>query len=81
MDVSNQQITQEIFRKYMHSLLVRCKQPLAGNADIYHAIYEGTLLMCATLRQLGYAEGINLFEELCLAPRPEKSHSLIASLN
>jgi len=81
MDVNNQQITHEIFRKYMHSLLVRCKQPLVSNADIYNAIYEGTLLMCSTLRQLGYKEGIEIFEKICLTPRPEKSRNLVASLN
>lgn len=74
-------ITPEIFQFGMNKLLTHCKEPLANNADIYHSIYEATLFMCAVLRQLGYKEGIKIFEELCMAPKPEKPKKCIVSLN
>lgn len=74
-------ITPELFQSCMNKLFVQCKVPSVSNADIYNAIYEGTFLMCATLRQLGYTEGIDLFEELCMTPKPEKSSGIRTYLN
>lgn len=74
-------ITPEAFKHCMNKLLMSCKEPSVCNADIYHAIYEATFLMCATLQQLGYEEGVKIFEELCLAPKPEKSKNFVTSLN
>lgn len=74
-------ITPEVFKHGMNNLLMQCKEPSASNADIYHAIYEGTRLMCATLQQLGYEEGVKIFEELCLTPKPEKPKNLVTFLN
>lgn len=74
-------ITPEVFKHGMNNLLMSCKEPSVSNADIYHAIYEATFLMCATLQQLGYKEGVKIFEELCLTPKPEKHKKLVAFLN
>ena len=74
-------ITPDLFQSYMNKLLMQCKEPSVNNADIYHTIYEATFLMCATLSQLGYAEGIDIFERLCMTPKPEKSHKFVTFLN
>ena len=75
-------INPEIFKHCMNDLLMRCKEPSISNACLFHSIYKGTLLMCATLRQLGYAEGIDIFERLCMTPKPEeKSGSFGTFLN
>lgn len=74
-------ITPAVFHSYMNKLLLECKEPLVSSTEIYHAIYEATFLMCATLNQLGYAEGIDIFERLCMTPKPEKSQSLVTFLN
>lgn len=74
-------ITPEVFKHNMNNLLIRCKEPSISNAYLFHLIYKGTRLMCATLRQLGYTDGIDLFEELCLMPKPEKSRGIHTYLN
>ncbi len=74
-------ITPAVFHSYMNKLLLECKEASVSNADIYHAIYEGTFLMCSTLSQLGYKEGIEIFERLCMTPKPEKSQNLVTFLN
>lgn len=74
-------ITPELFQSYMNKLLMQCKEPSVGNAEIYNAIYEGTFLMCAALTQLGYKGGIEIFEELCMTPKPEKHKKLVTFLN
>ncbi|MDG6027344.1 MAG: hypothetical protein E3K40_11675 [Candidatus Brocadia sp.] len=74
-------ITPELFQSYMNKLLMQCKEPSVSNADIYHAIYEATFLMCATLSQLGYKGGIEIFEELCMTPKPEKPRNFVTFLN
>lgn len=81
MDEHSQQITSETFKEFMHGLLTHCKEPSVSNADIYHAIYEAAFIMYATLRQLGYQEGIEIFERLCMTPKPEKSQNLVTFLN
>lgn len=74
-------ITPELFQSYMDKLLMQCKVPSVSNADIYNAIYEGTFLMCAVLSQLGYKEGIKMFEEICMTPKPDKPKKLVTFLN
>lgn len=74
-------ITPEVFKHGMNNLLMCCKEPSISNACLFHSIYKGTRLMCATLRQLGYTEGIDTFEELCMTPKPEKSGSFSTFLN
>lgn len=74
-------IAPEVFKHGMNKLLMSCKEPSTVNDDIFYAIYEGTRLMCATLRKLGYTEGIDLFEEICLMPKPEKSRGIHTYLN
>ena len=74
-------ITPELFQSGMNILLVRCKGPSVSNTEIYNAIYEATFLMCTTLSQLGYKEGIKVFEEICMAPKPDKPKKLVTFLN
>lgn len=74
-------ITPELFQFGMNKLLTYCKDPSVSNAEIYHTIYEATFIMCATLRQLGYQEGIEIFERLCMTPKPENPQSLVTFLN
>ncbi|CAG0943480.1 hypothetical protein BROC_02309 [Candidatus Brocadiaceae bacterium] len=74
-------ITPDVFHSYMNKLLLECKEASVSNADIYHAIYEATFLMCATLSQLGYKEGIEAFERLCMTPKHENPQSLVSFLN
>lgn len=74
-------ITPELFQYGMNKLLMRCKEPSFDNANIYHTIYEGVQLMCTTLSQLGYSEGIETFERLCMTPKSEESHRIVTFLN
>lgn len=57
------EITPDVLKQGMNELLIRCKTPSAE--DINLAVFEGVMLMCAVLSQVGYKEGAGLFIEMC----------------
>ena len=59
------EITPEVFKHGMKELLLRCETPSANEEDVNLAIFEGAMLMCAVLSQVGYKEGSGLFIEMC----------------
>ncbi|GAB61828.1 MAG: hypothetical protein DWB56_07975 [Candidatus Jettenia sp.] len=70
MTHQKEHITPEVFQQGIHELFVCCKDPRSNRNDIDRAIFEGASLMCATLRQLGYQEGIDTFEMMCMTIPP-----------
>jgi len=73
------EITPEVFKHSMNELLIRCKNPSARDEDVNVAIFEGAILMCAVLSQVGYKEGAELFIEICRTA--SQSNSVIISQN
>lgn len=62
-------ITPAIFKNVMNEIFVSCKDPSTSDAELDYAIFEGTSLMCATLRMTGYKEEVDIFEQLCRLTR------------
>lgn len=59
------EITPEVFNHGMGELLSCCKNPSISEEDRNIAIFEGAILMCAVLSQIGYRDGAEFFIEMC----------------
>ncbi len=58
-------ITPEVFKHGMSELLSRCKDPSTSEEGANVAVFEGAILMCAALSQIGYRDGAEIFIEMC----------------
>lgn len=59
------EMTPEAFKHGMNEFLLRCKNPRVNDEDVNVAIFEGAILMCVVLSQVGYKKGAELFIEMC----------------